>query len=319
MWFRRKQKNRRLSRGRVLDVKLRSDQVRASRLRLASLAFGVSFGTVFGLYLFWRVGEWMLDRLVYDNPSFAIQQIEVQTDGVISTDQLRRWAGVRLGQNLMALDLASVKRNLELVSLVGSVSVERVLPRTVRIRVSERDPVAQVNLLRPALRGGIEVATLQLDADGYVIEPLDLHQRAAPPKPTDDQLPTLTSVNPLDLRPTHRIESPQVQAALKLIEEFEHSPMAGLVDLQRIDVASPEILIVTTGQGSEVTFGLDDFDRQLLRWREAFDRGRQMNRAIASLDLAVSNNIPVRWLDANAASSAPPKSPKPSRTKKKNV
>ncbi len=319
MWFRRKQKNRRLSRGRVLDVKLRSDQVRASRMRLASLAFGVAFGTVFGLYLFWRVGEWTLDRLVYENKSFAIQQIEVQTDGVIAEEQLRRWSGVKPGQNLMALDLATVKRNLELVSLVGSVSVERVLPRTLRIRVSERDPVAQVNVLQRAPDGGIGVAVFQLDADGYVIEPLDPRQRATPPKEAEDQLPTLTGVNPLDLRPTRRVESPQVQAALRLVGEFDHSPMAGLVDLQRIDVASPEILIITTGQGSEVTFGLDDFDRQLLRWREAFDHGRQMNRAIASLDLAVSNNIPVRWLDANASSSAPPKFPKPPRNKKKNV
>ena len=33
----------------VLDVKLRSDQVRAARMRLGALAFGVLFGTVFGL------------------------------------------------------------------------------------------------------------------------------------------------------------------------------------------------------------------------------------------------------------------------------
>jgi len=65
MWFRRKLKNRRLSRGHVLDVKLRSGQVRATRLRLASVALGVTFGTFFGLYLLWRAGEWALDRLIY--------------------------------------------------------------------------------------------------------------------------------------------------------------------------------------------------------------------------------------------------------------
>ena len=117
MWFRRKQKNRRMSRGHVLDVKLRSEQVRKSRVRLGALAFGVLFGTVFGLYLLWRIGEWTLDRLVYENRAFAIQQIDVQTDGVISADQLRRWMGVRPGQNLFALDLARVKRDLEMVPL----------------------------------------------------------------------------------------------------------------------------------------------------------------------------------------------------------
>ena len=42
MWFKRKPKNRRTGRKHVLDVKLRSDQVRASRVRVAALACGVA-------------------------------------------------------------------------------------------------------------------------------------------------------------------------------------------------------------------------------------------------------------------------------------
>lgn len=84
MWHKREQKNRRRNRGHVLDVKVRSNQARAARVRLASLAFGVMFGTVFGLYVFWRAGEWALEKFVYQNASFAIQKIEVRTDGVIA-------------------------------------------------------------------------------------------------------------------------------------------------------------------------------------------------------------------------------------------
>ena len=51
MWFSRKQRNRRLGRGRVLDVKLRSAQVRTSRLHLGVLTFNVLFGTMLKLYL----------------------------------------------------------------------------------------------------------------------------------------------------------------------------------------------------------------------------------------------------------------------------
>ena len=166
MWFRRTQKNRRLNRGHVLDVKLRSDQVRATRTRLAVLALGVAFGTFLGLYLLWRTGDWALDRLVYENRTFAIQQIEVQTDGVIAPDQLRLWARVKPGDNLLALDLARVKRDLELVPLIGSVSVERILPRTLRIRVTEREPVAQVNVPRRDDHGGVEVVAVSTRCRG---------------------------------------------------------------------------------------------------------------------------------------------------------
>ena len=147
-WFKRKPKNRRLSRGHVLSVKLRSSRVRAARVRLSAIALGVSFSTIFGLYLLWRTSEWTLNRLVYENNAFAIREIDVQTDGVIARDPLRRWAGVKLGDNLVALDLARVKRDLELSSLIQSVAVERVLPHTLKLRVVEREPVAQVNRCR---------------------------------------------------------------------------------------------------------------------------------------------------------------------------
>src|ERR1035438_10642101 len=118
MWFKREQgKNRRLHRHHVLDVKLRSDQVRANRVRLARISFVVLFGTSFGLYLLGRIGELGLNTFVYDNPDFAIQQIDATTDGVIAPEQLRRWTRVKPGENLIRLDLAEVKRNLEMVSM----------------------------------------------------------------------------------------------------------------------------------------------------------------------------------------------------------
>src|SRR5258706_14764987 len=135
-WFGRKPKNRRLGSEHVLDVKLRSDEVRATRMRYAGIGLGLAFVTVFCFYAVWRAGSWALYRLVYENDAFAVQEIEVQTDGVIAPDALRRWAGVKPGENLLALDLARVKRDLELVSRVRSVAVERLLPHTLRLRVS---------------------------------------------------------------------------------------------------------------------------------------------------------------------------------------
>ena len=153
MWFKHKIRNRRTARGQdVLDVKLRSSRLRAGRTRLASIALGVCFGTILGLYCLWQAGGWALDRLIYDNKSFAIRQIDVVSDGVISTDQLRRWSGVKTGDNLLALDLAGVKRNLELVPMIESASVERILPGTLRIQITERVPVAEARVPPTARR-----------------------------------------------------------------------------------------------------------------------------------------------------------------------
>ena len=164
MWFNSKAKNRRLERAHVLDVKLRSSQVRAARIRVMAVSLCCLALIVGGAYAVWLAGAWSLNRLVYQNKAFAIEEIDVQTDGIIALDQLRRWTGVRSGQNLLALDLARVRRDLELVSLIQSAAVERVLPHTLRVRVIERAPIAQINVLKPAASG---VCALSLMTQDY--------------------------------------------------------------------------------------------------------------------------------------------------------
>jgi len=319
MLFKRKPKNRRLGREYVLDVKVRSSVVRATRVRIASIALGSLLGAVLGIYLLWRTGEWTLNRLVYENRSFAIQDLDIQTDGVISIEQLRRWAGVSPGQNLFALDLARVKRNLELAPPIASASVERVLPRTLRLLILERDPIAQISVARPRPEGGIEWDVFQLDAEGYVMPPLSSNQRSAPAPQPADILPAISGIGSQELRPGKRLEAPQVVAALELVTDFEQSPMRGLADLKRIDVSSPEALVVTTGQGSEITFGLTGIEQQIRRWRAVFDAAQKTGKAIASLDLAVTNNLPARWLEASSVPPSSPRLPKQARIKKKHV
>ena len=90
MWFKRKARNRRFERSHVLDVKLRSQKVRAVRFRLLSGVLGVSFGALLVLFLVWQGGTLLLDRLVFQNPAFAITKIEVQTDGDLPPAQLRQ-------------------------------------------------------------------------------------------------------------------------------------------------------------------------------------------------------------------------------------
>ena len=110
-----------------------------------------------------------------------------------------------------------------------------------------------------------------------------------------------------------------MQAALALIGAFDHSPMAGLVDLRRVDVSSPGVVVATTGQGGEITFAPGNLEQQLARWRKIYDLGQSMNRAIASADLAVANNVPVRWMAVGGGPAALPKKTSPAHLRRKNV
>jgi cell division septal protein FtsQ len=302
----------------VLDVKLRSDQVRKTRLRLVALGGGALCGTAVIVFGLWLGGAWLLNRLVYQNQAFAIRAIEIQTDGVIAPEQLRSWANVRPGQNLLALDLARVKRDLQMSPALATVTVERILPKTLRIRVTEREPLLQVSVPKSNAQGGLDATIFHLDENGVVMFPLDPRQRTKPFLQPDETLPLLSGLNLGDLKPGQPINSPAAQAALRLANEFAYSPMAGLVDLKRIDVSAPDVIVVTTAQGSEITFALENIDQQMRRWRQIHDLGQRTHRNVASIDLAVSNNVPVRWLEAKVIP-PPAKLPKTTRSKKRNV
>jgi cell division protein FtsQ len=324
MWFNRKSKNRRRNRDTVLDVKLRSDQVRARRARWLGLALGSVACVLLVALIGWRAGAWALNRLLFENPAFAIQQINVYTDGTIRLEHLRRWAGVQPGQNLLALDLARVRRDLELCSAIGAAIIERELPNRLAVRVYERRPIARVHgIVRGPDGRGLKPVLYHIDAAGFVIAPLDPRLRSEPFDATE--LPLLVGVAQADLLAGRRAESPQVKAALKLITEFDRSPMVGLVTLKQVDVSAPTVIHVVTGQGSEVTFALDQLERQMNRWRAVHDYGRHQHRVIAALDLSVADNTPARWIDEQGVQppapkpKAKPKSAATTSTRKRNA
>jgi cell division septal protein FtsQ len=318
-WLQRKLKNRRAQeREHGLDVKLRTSQTRAARMRMVGVGMTVIFSLALIALVLWRGGTWALDGLIYENDAFAIQQIEVQTDGVLTPEAIRAWARVKLGENLMALDLMRVKRDLEWQPPIQFGAVERVLPHTLKITVNEREPVAQTIVTLLHRGGAIEQAVYDFDEDGYVMKPLDPRWRTAPP-PANERLPILVGVPPAQPQPGKQVTSPPIRAALALVCEFDHSPMTGMVEIERIDVSEPDILKVTTSQKAEITFSLGHFDMQLRRWRLIYDQYQKWGKAIATLDLSISNNLPVHWVAAATVPPVVPRALKPSRPKRKHV
>jgi hypothetical protein len=318
MWFRNRSKNKRFERDHVLDVKLRSNQARAVRLRFCATLLSIVFGAAASSLIVWKGGEWALDEFVYRNPAFTIDQIDITTDGIIPVAQLKAWGDVREGENLLAVDLMRVQRDLQLMPWIEHASVERVLPNILKIRVLEREPIAQV--LGVQVRAGgndLEPSVLFLDRQGYVIPsrpPFPGGEAAAP-----DALPTISGLVWKELQPGRRVEAQMVHSALRLIGAFRRSPMLGIDDLNVIDVSSPQVLRITSWTGSEITVRPDAFDSQLRRWRSIYDYALAEQRAIGTLDLSVTNNIPARWQEASLLPPERPKPAKPSRYKKNHV
>lgn len=307
--------NRRLNRRHVLEVKARTDEAKAGRWRVAGAVAGGFFVLALLVLIFWQGGAWAVDRLILNNDAFAVSAVEVRGNRAIPSEQILKWAGVKQGENLLALDLGRIKRDLELAPLVKSVAVERVMPRTLRLHITERQPAARVFALRPK-SGGYDTVVYHLDDEGFVLPPLTgpALQRAT------DRLPILTSVSEADLRVGQRVKSAPVRAALAFVDAFARSPMAGLVDVKHIDVGSPDTLRVSTRQGAEVTFAPRQVEWQLRRWRTIHDAGASRGQRVATLDLSITNNLPLRWQESSEApSSSPRPAPGAAPSRRKHV
>ena len=319
MIFRRKNKNRRFEPARILNVKLSSNQVRSARLRFLGLGLSLACGALVVVFVLWRGGEWLLDRMIYDNDAFAIRHFDLKTDGVMSEEYLQICAGVKRGANLFVVDLNQVRRNLELVPWIKSAAVERVLPDTLKLRLTERSPVAQFITWQNQASGGVLKVTNYFDDAGFVMLPLSNQFRKAG-APAADSLPEISGPAMTEVRPGRQVDIPQVRAALRLIEEFEKSPMAGVVDITRIDISTPGVLQCSTSQGAEATLPLENLVQQLNRWRLAWDHARDRGRFMAAIDLSISKNVPTRQVDASSVNPPPPKKKsKPSQTPRRHV
>jgi cell division septal protein FtsQ len=319
MRFWRKARNRRLGRSEVLEVKMRVEPGRRAWRRGLVLAAVVALGVAGGAWGAMRGWDWAGRRLL-DNGLFALQTLEITTEGVwLKPDQIREWAGVKEGDNLLRVDLVRIRRDLELVPQIETVSAECVLPHVLRIEVAERDPVLRILVMEPEGADGLAPAVFYLDRAAVVMPPLPAMRASAQVAQAFEALPVLRGLSAAELRPGQSVATPAVMGALRLLATFEKSGLARATDLRAIDVSSPEVLKVVTGAGAEVTLPYEGIEEVLERWQLVHEAGGRMAKAVASMDLSITNNCPVLWVEASQVPPPKAKPTKPPRVRRKHV
>ena len=301
-----RQKNRRRERRHVLDVKLSVNQLRRRRTQVLASglgAFVLLLGIIYGL---WRGGWWVAQHFVYRNEHLQVREFNVRTDGVIDPAHLKRWAGVKTNDNLFAIDLHAIKRQLETHGLIRQASLERVLPGTLNLRVTERVPLARVRLRYGGADGESKANEFGLDAAGRVL-PLEGREVRPEAAAAWHQLTELTGLNLREIIPGIEVTNRQVRAALAFLEEFKSANMRRVVRVTEIDVARPATLQLTTVNGnltSLVKVLNSGFGRQLARWEE-FHKFCLSNRVhYPWVDLSPTNNLPTQLVRLAAAPTA---------------
>jgi cell division septal protein FtsQ len=152
---------------RVRKARYTRNLVRWTVILLVNAAF---FGALF------FIGARGMKR-VTSSKQFALHHVELQGVQRASAEAIRGRVAPAMGSNLFDLELEQVARRVREDPWVRDVSVRRVLPRTLRVSVVEREPAALA-----VINGVVHV----VDPTGHVIGPVGS-------RPIDD-LPVLTGL-----------------------------------------------------------------------------------------------------------------------------
>lgn len=235
---------------------------------------------VAGLIWLALMGTQTLAKFLFtDNEEYLIRRFELHSDGRLKPWHIREYAGLKEGQNLFAVDLERIRRDLESVPLVSDAEVCRRLPDTLVVKVKERVALARLGV------GNDTDCNLAVDRQGYVLGP----------NSASSVLPVITGFSQDGLRPGSYIRSPAVGKALEVLDACMELPAARQLKIQTLDVRNADYLELRLSRGERVLLGKDEIAPRLRKVATIIDACNKMGRVPDLIDVTGDAQIPVRY------------------------
>jgi cell division septal protein FtsQ len=228
-----------------------------------------------------------LRKALFENPRYALKEIQVETEGTLTRRQVLQAAQLTSGQNILGINLRNVQQKVERLPSVAQAQVERQLPGRLIIKVKERVPIARV--WGPVQQG--RAVPYYVDREGVVMVPRSLENAGT--------LPAIVGVRAEDLEPGQRLEKVEALAAINLLKCMGQIKLNAWFDVKTMEVSHPMMLRVETMQGQVVLFRTDHMPEQLQRLTEIYEFARRNQREVRTVDLTVERNVPVTFANVN--------------------
>jgi cell division protein FtsQ len=258
----------------------RAKQVRKERkplnfrrhLKRAGIFFGgaavVTLLGVSGYYLYRAISHISL---------FKLDTIEVTRNHTIDSREIIALANVRAGDDLLRLNLGKIGEQLEKNPWIESVRVKRYFPHTLTVDVTEREPVAVINVGYLAY----------LDTKGTVFKPLN----------DGDSLnyPIITGLSEDDLTRDPGETARVLRETVKLITLLKQGELFWLDDVSELhyDKGFGFTLFTVLG-GIPVRLGTDGYGDKLSRLARIFKELQPQMLTLEYIDLNYTDKIIVK-------------------------
>jgi cell division protein FtsQ len=170
-------------------------------------------------------------RFVQTSPRFAVREINVAGNHQLSAAEVVAFAGLEHGTNIFAADLGGARTRLIAVPWIREARVERRLPNTLRVVVSEREVVALAPLGQ---------ALYLISERGEPFKQLEAGD------PHD--LPLITGLSEQGLALDRERELERVVEAVGVLRQYENLPLSRSQVVQELELGPSGGLSLVVGQ-----------------------------------------------------------------------
>jgi cell division protein FtsQ len=229
-------------------------------------------------------GTSLLFILVHDaltqSSFFEARTITVEGNQKLSQKAILKQGNLRLGDNILGVNLKILRNNLLANSWIAAAEVERDLPDAIHVRVRERVPIAMVELNRH----------FYLSESGEIFKPVE---------PSDKiRVPVVKGLKLSQIDPGNPGGGPALRAVMEVLNLARlHGSVLPLRSLHSVHV-DPEMGLTLFGfeSGMAIKLGFGDFESKLNRLRDMISylrRGAELSR-VGSVDLNDLDRVVVR-------------------------
>ncbi|MFC1694107.1 cell division protein FtsQ/DivIB [Candidatus Latescibacterota bacterium] len=236
------------------------------RYLIALLAFGL---------LLHFAGRPLIAR-IKSHPIFTVRNVVVEGARYLEQNEIIKTSSVEMGANIFDIDLRMISQSLKEVYTAEYFAVYRRLPDTITIRISERKPVALLNMK----------TLIGIDADGVPLPHIDAS--------FVETLPIMTGISNLKSLSDSTVKA-RLTTGLMLLEIISEDTPGIYQRISEIDVTNvAELGITLVDNGLEVIIGANDWARKISTLDRVIDEVLERVETVKAVDIRFGEKIYVR-------------------------
>lgn len=222
-------------------------------------------------------GGFFAVKILFESGYFGVERIRIMNLKRLTSEEIVAESDIRGGDNIFKLDLEMIGKKIEENPWVARAEIERIFPREVVIRVTEREERAIINLNY----------LYYVDGKGEIFKQLSAQDRL--------DYPVITGLDrDYFLKHPEKAEA-LLSKAIKLLDLLSSNTIFTVDHISEIHIDLKEGFILTTNQaGIPVMLGHRQFKQKLARLEKIYHDIQPQLASLKGIDLNVDDRVIVK-------------------------